>query len=122
MIGTTIFLLALCLYMYYWYTNTHIKEQAFELAQVAVEKNGYQLLDDAIGLSQLRITRQGGRVAVMRTFEFHYADDQQQRHMGQVIRCGKGWLNIQFPSSASSHTVENSDRKIIPFPGTYQHD
>lgn len=119
--SATIFLLALVLLTYLWYTNTHIKEQAFELAHTAVEKKGYQLLDDAIGLSGWHIIRHGWRFSLMRIFEFQYADENNQRHVGQVIRCGNGWLNIEF-SSTSKQFNQNNERKVIPFPGTYTHD
>ncbi|MES2203702.1 MAG: DUF3301 domain-containing protein [Pseudomonadota bacterium] len=115
---TAIFLLGLIVFTYLWYINTHIKEQAFALAHAAVAKNGYQLLDDAIGLSQTRIIRQGWSFVLMRTFEFHYADEHDNRRVGQVIRYGQGWLNIEFKSTSA----ENDDRKVIPFPGTYSHD
>ena len=118
---TILFLLGLLYFAYHWYTNTHIKEQAFELARVAVAKNNYQLLDDAIGLSHLRVQRQGWSFSLIRTFEFHYADEHENRQVGEVIRCGKGWLNVEF-SSAEAHSLEKSERKVIPFPGTYQHD
>ena len=106
----SIFLLSLIFFTYLWYINTHIKEQAFELAHAAVAKNGYQLLDDAIGLSQLRMIRHGWSFSLMRTFEFHYADEHDHRHVGHVIRCGKGWLNVEF------------EQKVISFPGAYTHD
>lgn len=106
----TIFLLSLVFFAYLWYTHTHVKEQAYALAQAAVTKKGYQLLDDAIGLSRLRIQKHGLSFTLMRAFEFHYADDNNQRHVGEVIRCGQGWLNIEL------------DRKVVLFPGAYTHD
>lgn len=121
MMWTTVFLLSLVFFTYLWYINTHIKEQAFELAQTAAAKKGYQLLDDAIGLAQLRVLRHGGSFSLMRTFEFHYADENNQRHVGQVIRCGKGWLNVKF-TSASTPSFSENERKVIPFPGSYTHD
>ncbi len=114
----TIFLFSLFFFAYLWYTNTHIKEQAFELAHAAVAKKGYQLLDDAIGLSQTRIIRHGWSFVLMRTFEFHYADEHDNRQVGEVIRYGKGWLNIEF----KTHASQDTERKVIPFPGTYTND
>jgi len=111
---TFIFLLSLAFFTYLWYTHTHIKEEAFALAHAAVEKNNYQLLDDAIGLSQLRVQRQGWSFSLIRTFEFHYADEHDNRQAGEVIRYGKGWLNVKLK--------KDDDRKVIPFPGTYTHD
>lgn len=106
----TIFLLILVVFVYLWYTNTHIKEEAFKLAQAATAENSYQLLDDTIALSQFRILKHGRSFFLMRRFEFHYADQNDHRHVGEVIRYGKGWLNIEF------------DQKVISFPGAYAHD
>ncbi len=119
---TIFFLFVLLFFIFLWYTRTHLKEQAFALAMTAVEKNGYQLLDDAIGLTQVRILRHGWTFSLMHTFEFHYADEQQHRHSGQVIRYGNGWLNIVFPSSVPVNSLRGNDRKVIPFPGSYKHD
>lgn len=119
---TLFFLFVLLFFIFLWYTRTHLKERAFALAMAAVEKNGYQLLDDAISLTQVRIFRNGRTFSLMHTFEFHYADEQQHRQVGKVIRHGKGWLNITFSSTVPPNVSQETDRKVIPFPGNYQHD
>lgn len=117
-----LFLLGLFLFVFYWYSRMQLKEQALELATAAVEKNGYQLLDEAIGLSHMRIFRQGKTFSLMQTFEFQYADEHEHRHMGQVIRYGKGWLNVKFHLPTPTTVSQKDDCKVIPFPGTYRHD
>lgn len=107
---TLFFLLSLILVAYTWYTHTQIREEAYVLARATVLNHGYQLLDDAIGLSRIQFQKQGRYFILLRAFEFHYVDENNNRRMAEVIRCGRGWLNVVF-----------DDHKVISFPEIYHH-
>lgn len=118
---TIFFLLVLLLLFFVWYTRTHLKEQALTLVMEALAKEHYQLLDETVSFLHMRVQREGKGFLLVHTFEFHYADTEQHRHIGQIIRHGKGWLNIVFKPVVVP-MMQNSERKIIPFPGSYKHD
>lgn len=110
-----LFLLLLAFFFYAWYMRMRLKEEAFSLATIAVQQHNYQLLDDAVGLSKTRILRSGWHFALIHIFEFHYADENDRRLIGQVVRHGKVWLNIKFDVPASPKLAENKEN-IIQFP------
>lgn len=118
---TIFFLLVLVFIFFFWYTRMHLKEQALALVMEALAKENYQLLDETVSFMQMRVLRHGRGFILVHTFEFHYADTEQHRQVGQIIRYGTGWLNIEFHSTGT-HFSRDRERKVIPFPGNYKHD
>ena len=118
---TGLSLLMLMLFIYIWYARMHLKEEAFALANVAAQKKDYQILDDAIGLSKLRLQYCDRKLFLSCTYEFHYADEYQQRHVGKIIRQGQQWCDVEFHTPTFVIATQNKN-KIIAFPGNYKHD
>lgn len=116
-----LFFLTLLLGFYIWYKKMRLKEEAFTLVTAAIQKRGYQLLDDAIGLAKIRLQRRGWRYALTHIYEFHYANEHQYRHTGYVTYDGRYWLNVVF-HKVDLTTPQENHRKVIPFPGKYPHE
>lgn len=96
----------------------HAKEIAFKLVTNACAKQNYQLLDESIGVAHTRLMRDGKFFLLMRTFEFYYADEHEQRLRGTISQRGKEWLAVDFYVAPAPilQVGLSSDRKIIPFP------
>jgi hypothetical protein len=99
----------------------HRKEEAFALVSIAAQKNGYQILDDAIGLAKIRVQHANRKLIFVSTYEFQYADDKQQRHVGKIIRQGQQWCEVEFHGPTFIIATQN-ENKVIAFPGHYKHD
>lgn len=115
-------LLMLFGFFLFWYKRMHAKEYALQLAMDACIKQNYQFLDESIGIVHMQFFREGKKFFLTRTFEFYYADHEQQRQRGTILQHGKKWLNVQFQAIRTDFKDVNIDRerKIIPFPGNYK--
>ena len=116
-----LFLFILLFFMYIWHARMHLKEEAFTLVKIEASKHEYQILDDAIGLSSLRCIRSGWKFVLLYTYEFHYADLNQQRHIGRIQRQGQQWLTVEFHVPVFDNT-EPRENNVIAFPGRHEHD
>jgi Protein of unknown function (DUF3301) len=84
----TLFLFAvLCLY---FLASIRVRELATQAVKRASEKDDYQLLDQAVHLRKISMSRDdSGRWCVWRQYRFDYSYDGVERRQGHVIMLSK---------------------------------
>lgn len=109
-----IFLLFFSSLFYLWYKTMKLKEEALVLVKNEAEKYGYQILDEVIRFSNLKIQRKGWGYLFIKSFSFDYIDQKNQRQIGKLIRYGKSWEKVKF--HLASEFNKNKKGNLIPFP------
>ena len=80
----------LVMLVWLWYDSLDVREAAVRAARHACDEEGYLFLDDTVGISSLKLARDGeGQVKLQRGYAFEYSDTGNNRVQGGVVMLGR---------------------------------
>jgi hypothetical protein len=72
-----------------WYDSLNVREIAVRAAREACVAEGLLFLDDTVGISSVKLGRDGnGRLQLQRAYDFEYSDTGNNRIKGGVVMLG----------------------------------
>lgn len=89
-----------------WYDSLNVREIAVRAAREACVAEGLLFLDDTVGISSLKLGRDGaGRLQLQRAYEFEYSDTGDNRLKGSVVMLGQRviLLNVGLRPAPALH-------------------
>ncbi len=81
-----------CLYLF---AAIRVRELALQHVNAASQRDGFQLLDQAVQLQRVSLSRdRNGQWRVWRQYRFEYSLDGVERRQGYVIMLGKRLVSV----------------------------
>lgn len=82
-------LIGIALLLWFWQQSLRAREVAVRAAGELCQRQSLQLLDGTVALSGLRLQRTpAGHIALLRTYQFEYSRDGDERLRGFVLLLG----------------------------------
>ena len=79
----------LTLLAWFWFDSLKVREAAVHAAREACVAEGLLFLDDTVGISSLKLARDGhGHIQLQRAYDFEYSDTGNNRLSGSVVMLG----------------------------------
>jgi hypothetical protein len=73
-----------------WFDSLKVREAAVQAAREACMAEGLLFLDDTVGISSLKLARDGeGHIQLQRAYDFEYSDTGNNRLKGGVVMLGQ---------------------------------
>lgn len=92
-----LFILAIGLGIWFWWSSARSREQAVALARNACKRCGVQLLDETVTMSKLRLQRNGkGHINFARWYRFEFSTSGENRRDGVVGLLGSQLLSMHL--------------------------
>ena len=86
---TVVLLIGIALLLWFWQQSLRAREVAIRAAGELCQRQSLQLLDGTVSLSGLRLQRTAaGHIALLRTYQFEYSRDGDERRRGFVLLLG----------------------------------
>lgn len=86
---TMLLLIGIALLLWFWQQSLRAREAAIRAAGELCQRQNLQLLDGTVALSGLRLQRTpAGHIALLRTYQFEYSRDGDERRRGFVLLLG----------------------------------
>lgn len=82
--------------VWYWVQSRDIKELAYRKAQSACKELDLQLLDQAVALKGVRLTKTRQGLQVIRVYSFDFSSSGEDRYEGKIIMLGRRVEEVQF--------------------------
>lgn len=86
---TLLLLIGIAALLWFWQQSLRARELAAHAAGELCQRQNLQLLDGTVALSRLRLQRAAaGHIALLRTYQFEYSRDGDERRQGFVLLLG----------------------------------
>ena len=92
--GTLGALLALAAIVLFWVSAVNARDRARELARRFCQRQGWQLLDQTVALSSLRLVRSPVGLRLQRRYRFDFSPEGTGRRKGELTLTGDRMIRI----------------------------
>lgn len=88
----------------YWFDSMRARERAVQIARTACHRHGFQLLDETVALTRLRLRRDAnGTVKPFRCYGFEFSVDGGERRTGEVDLLGARPAGVRLDLDYTLH-------------------
>ena len=84
-----------------WHTSLGAREAANRIAREACSRAVVQLLDGTVAFAGFRLSREGGRFTLLRTYTFDYTSDGFERSQGFIVMAGPNLKTVGLAGTPS---------------------
>lgn len=99
-----LFVVAMGLGGWYWFSSTRVRELAVDAARRATQSADVQLLDQTVALARVSMSRDsGGQWRLWRQYRFEYSREGVERETGHIIMLGRRLQAVVIAEAPTLH-------------------